>query len=232
MPADSRGAQNFCASEDRCRNHDTLGFCADSTLSECSLLRPLNGGDCKLPTNLLALFGSPAATSSGVHYGASAICVGLPNERLSRPGGATYQINEVLRLYFHFHRSFVGGCACRRTMNHCSTWTLYCALCAKNFCGGYTSTIVRNCCNKLRSFYGTTTTALPCCKHLHLRALEFRWLSVILCALCPSAPSCFSPACEQGTCVQVGFGAPPFPSFSGVLFKILKIKNFKFQNSS
>ena len=95
VPADSRGAQNFCVSDDLCRNHDTLGWCSESSLSDCDLLRPLNGGDCKLPTNLLALFGSPAATSSGVHYGASAICVGLPNGRLAGPNAATYRINEV-----------------------------------------------------------------------------------------------------------------------------------------
>jgi hypothetical protein len=84
-----------CVSGDLCSNHDTLGWCANTTLSSCSLLRPLNGGDCKLPSNLLAIYGSPAATASGVFYGPSAICVGVPNQKLSRPGATTIKVNEV-----------------------------------------------------------------------------------------------------------------------------------------
>lgn len=100
VPADSPGSQNFCASGDLCRNHDTLGWCSESDLSECNLLQPLNGGDCKLPANLLSQFG-PAATSSGLHYGASAVCVGVPKGRLSRPNAATYgKVSQVLSLLF------------------------------------------------------------------------------------------------------------------------------------
>lgn len=76
----------------RTRVSSSTGF----ILRECVTTTYPSGGDCKLPTNLLALFGSPAATSSGVHYGASAICVGVPNQRLSRPDAATYKVSEVL----------------------------------------------------------------------------------------------------------------------------------------
>lgn len=100
VPA-SRAGQNFCGSDDRCRNHDETAWCADSTLSPCPLLRPTIGGDCKLAGNLFAQFGNagaaeqPAAIAAGVHFGSSAICLGVPSGRFARSGVAAWRLSET-----------------------------------------------------------------------------------------------------------------------------------------
>jgi hypothetical protein len=92
----SRASVNFCQSDFRCANHDTRAACAAAPLTQgCQPLRPMTGGDCKIPANLLSNFESPTATASGVHYGPSAICVGVPNGHLGRPGASRFQLEEV-----------------------------------------------------------------------------------------------------------------------------------------
>eukprot|EP00892_Ulva_mutabilis_P009711 jgi/Ulvmu1/7111/UM034_0017.1 len=98
---ESRGGQNFCGSDDRCRNHDETAWCADSTLSPCPLLRPTIGGDCKLAGNLFAQFGNagaaeqPAAIAAGIHFGPSAMCLGVPGGRFARRGVAAWRLTET-----------------------------------------------------------------------------------------------------------------------------------------
>lgn len=98
---ESRAGQNFCGSDDRCRNHDETAWCADSSLSPCPLLRPTIGGDCKLAGNLFAQFGNagassqPAALAAGVHFGPSAICLGVPGGRFARRGVAAWRLSET-----------------------------------------------------------------------------------------------------------------------------------------
>lgn len=97
----SRAGQNFCGSDDRCRNHDETAWCAESTLSPCPLLRPTIGGDCKLAGNLFAQFGNsgaasrPAAIAAGVHFGPSAICLGVPGGRFARRGVSAWRLSET-----------------------------------------------------------------------------------------------------------------------------------------
>lgn len=101
VPPETRAGQNFCGSDDRCRNHDETAWCADSTLSPCPLLRPTIGGDCKLAGNLFAQFGNaggaaqPAALAAGVHFGPSAICLGVPGGRFARTGVSAWRLSET-----------------------------------------------------------------------------------------------------------------------------------------
>ena len=88
-PAGSLAASYYCSGSadgaSLCFNQDTTAWCSETALSSsCAQLQPYSNGDCKLPENVQIQYSGSDPGMVGVHYGPSAICLGVPGGSLTR----------------------------------------------------------------------------------------------------------------------------------------------------